>query len=219
VEPILSRADSFVLSTDSFHADAVGDDVFARAAGAIVDHGSHLIVQVLDEPETLARVDAALSKVVGPGRADMVEINIVPLLPYGRGAVNVAPPRRHPTDGFGPCHLLGAPVLRYDGAMVACCNEQVLTGHGPDRLRTRCHSAADVGDAMTAFAEDSLLKAVAHTGTRLVANLPSFAGVPSAARSMCDACWMLQSEAGELGASDPLLDAVALFGEVRACRP
>ena len=210
VRPILARAACVFLSTDSFHADALDDATFVRAAIAVVDQGTRLIVQVLDEPTTVERVDLLLEQAFGHHRPDGVETNVIPLLPTGRGAVLVPEPRRRRLDGFGPCTLLTSPVVRYDGAVVACCNEQILTGHGPDRLRHRCTSPDDVAGGIAAFAADPLLRTMARTGTRAVAHHPRF-DVPRTASGICDACWHLQSEAGPLGSADPLLEAMALM--------
>lgn len=213
VPPILSRAACVFLSTDSFHADAIDDDTFTRAATAVVEGGAQLIVQVLDEPATVDRVDSLLALAFGDPRPDRVETKVIPLLAQGRGAVLVPAPGRRKLDGFGPCNLLTSPIVRYDGTVVACCNEQVLTGHGPDRLRHPCHTSGGVAAGIAAFADDPLLRAMARSGTRAVAHHPRFGEVPTTARGICDACWHLQSEAGPLGTSDPLLEALALVGE------
>lgn len=94
-------------------------------------------------------------------------------------------------------------MVRYDGLVVACCNEAVLMGAGPDQLRRRCRNGAEVADAITAFREDPLLECLRTAGTSAIARLP-WAGDAGGRSygSICHACWdvhALLEEAGDGG--------------------
>jgi hypothetical protein len=69
-----------------------------------------------------------------------------------------------PGADFGRCLLAAAPVIRYDGWVSGCCNENVAMGGGPDRLRRRVGTAAELAAALTAFAADHYLRAIGTAG-------------------------------------------------------
>src|SRR6266446_9370893 len=140
VEEILAETSAVFLSTDAFHSAKIGKEAFVRAARTVSAQGPGLIVQVVDQAAMVDDATNLLAAAFGQYWEEYAELHRVPPLPYGRGEGVFS--RSSSTRGsqFGPCTALAAPVIRYDGVVTACCNEQIITGHGPDRLRRRVGS-------------------------------------------------------------------------------
>jgi MoaA/NifB/PqqE/SkfB family radical SAM enzyme len=221
VYEVLERAASVVLSTDAFHTRALNMEALDRAAGMVLDAGCSLIVQTVDLPSSRQPALRFVERMMKSAPDRNVELNLVPPLSVGRGRVAFASlpplPRRTLTE-WGSCRLLGAPVIRYDGMVVACCNEAILMGAGPDRLRRRCKTRAEVVEAITALRSDPLLECMRTVGVSTIGQLP-WVDVPAdrSYGSICEACWELNVQFDTAGESDrrTLRALSALFGAVQ----
>ncbi len=113
--------------------------------------------------------------------------------------------------GFGACHALAAPVVRYDGIVSACCNERVIVGWGPERLRRAGSSAVEINQALSDLRADPLLRVIHGMGAGYVTEHPGFADLAEREfASICELCWAAQSRVAESGTdADPLLQAMA----------
>lgn len=214
IRGVLGRASCVFLSTDAYHARAVGDDSFVRAARTIAAEGVWIVVQVLDIPEMVAKAESLLQDAFGSEYSEYGELNLTTPLPYGRGAgVFSARRTHHAGQFFGPCNLLSSRVVRYDGRVSACCNEQVIMGWGPERLRRSCASAEEVKQALTQFDADPLLKVMRTMGTGVLTHHPRFADLAQREfSSICQLCWAMQKRGLPLGdQSDRPLTALAIL--------
>jgi hypothetical protein len=162
-------------------------------ADAVLDAGASLIVQTVDLLASRGPAARFVERWAEAAPGHDVELNVVPPLSTGRGRVAFAtlpPLARRTLADWGACGLLAAPVVRYDGLVVACCNEAVLMGAGPDQLRRRCRNGAEVAEAITAFREDPLLECLRTAGTSAIARLPwADAAGDRSYGSICEACW------------------------------
>jgi pyruvate-formate lyase-activating enzyme len=217
IRQVLRQASCVVLSTDAFHAGTVNDDRFVHAAQAIVEEGAWLVVQVLEMPDMVQRAERLLQRAFGAEIAHYAEINRIPPLPYGRGAALFSAHGGRPGAGFGNCGVVNAPVVRYDGRLAACCNEQVIVGRGPERLHQRCHSAAEVGEILARWDADPLLTVIAGAGLGALTQHPRFADLAQQRFStICQLCWTINTRALPVAdQSDHLLNALALLGKGR----
>jgi pyruvate-formate lyase-activating enzyme len=215
---VVRQASCVVLSTDAFHTARIAEQRFVRAATTIAGQGVWLIVQVLDVPHMAEDARRLLDRAFGRQADQRAELHVVPALPYGRGASLFArgPGRR--AGDFGTCQDLNAPVVRFDGVVSPCCNEQVITGGGPERLRRRCASGDEVTAALAAFDADPLLGAIGRLGAGPLTLLPRFSALAERRfSSICELCWALQERASPVGDSpDRLLGALALMARDRA---
>lgn len=206
IAEVLERATAVVLSTDAFHTRAVNMEALHRAADMVIDAGCSLIVQTVDLPASRQPALGFVERVIRTAPDSNVELNLVPPLSVGRGQIAFASlpplPRRTLTE-WGSCGLLGAPVIRYDGVVIACCNEAVLMGAGPDRLRRRCKTSAEVAEAVTALRSDPFLECMRTVGVSMIGQLP-WVNVPAdkTYASICEACWELNEQFDKAGESD-----------------
>ena len=206
VGEVLASASAVVLSMDAFHSSAITESALDRVVDAVLAAGCSLIVQTVDVPGSREPARRFAERWADAAPGGTIELNLVPPLSTGRGRVAFAGlpplPRRALSD-WGKCGLLTAPVVRYDGLVVACCNEAVLMGAGPERLRRRCRTGAEVAEAITALRTDSLLECLRTAGTASLAQLPwAEAGRDASYGSICEACWELHAlfeEAGDGG--------------------
>ncbi|WP_052849923.1 radical SAM protein [Streptomyces avicenniae] len=177
VREVLAATGTVWLSTDSFHAarPGMGRAAFDRAAGAVLEAGCRLVVQVLAEPGAAEAVRE---------RWPDAEVSVVAPVRAGRGAGMFGPGARRPLDAFGPCRLLTAPTVRYDGVVTACCDEAVIMGAGPAALRARVDDGADVAAALAGFRADPVLRLIGTAGPVGLAGT-----VRDEQRSVCGACW------------------------------
>src|SRR5207302_9575659 len=115
--------------------------------------GTGMPGQVLGSGAQIAAAERLLVTALGSSWADRAEIRPTELLTRGRGtrlAAGRQGQARHALPGrsFGACHLVQAPVVRYDGRLTACCNEDVVTGHGPAALHAVGRGAQELRDGL-----------------------------------------------------------------------
>jgi hypothetical protein len=196
---VLRNVSTVYLSLDSFHAKGLRPAVStARAVGTITANGCHLVLQVLDEP---GAVEAA--RKLSPE----AEINVIAPLPVGRGAGVFPAASMRPASAFGRCALLNSPTIRYDGVVIACCNEEAITGAGPAALRRQVSTRDGVGAALASFGTDPVLRVIGRYGPAALEPIS-----PGPFRSICDSCWSAHDRA----AQDPRVRAaLALLGSRR----
>ena len=193
IREILPLASCVLLSTDGFHAKTVDEARFASAARAIAAAGVPVIVQVLNRPAEVDEAKRLLTAAFGGGWAEFADLSYIEPLPYGRGAGVFDRPPARPAAGLGACSLLTAPVVRYDGRVTACCNEPVIMGRGPDRLRATVTSGPGRAAALDAVRGDALLGAIATAGAGAVTAHPAYRHLAATpVRGLCDLCWRLQ---------------------------
>jgi hypothetical protein len=210
IRDVLARCSCVYLSTDAFHDTTVDDERFARALATVADAGTWVVVQVVDHGGAAERAERLMHEVFGDAVAAHAELNRIVPLRNGRG-LQVFEPRRHRVEGhaFGACPLARSPMVRYDGVVTACCNENVIMGHGPTRLRRRARSEAELAAAMAEFEADPLLRIVGDAGLGLLTMLPEYtrlAHEPFATN--CELCWqVLQRDPAHDG--DALVQALA----------
>ena len=215
IRGVLGQASCVFLSTDAFHAASIDDARFVRAARAIAEAGAWIVVQVIKQPPMVQKAEQLLRDAFGERYADYAELNLTEPLPIGRGAAVFARKAGRPASTFGACSILGAPVIRYDGATSACCNEQVIMGLGPERLRQRCTSADEVTATLAQFDSDPLLNVISRLGTGMLTQHPRFADLEQQEfSSICELCWAIQKRGLPLGdRSDRLLTAMAALSQ------
>jgi organic radical activating enzyme len=217
ISAALAQCETVYLSTDAFHAQAIDDASFARAAQAIAGAGAWIVVQALDHRDNLDRVAALVRAALGVDWESLAEINRIVPLTNGRGAGQFS--RAAVTAGrdFGGCRLSASPTIRYDGAVSGCCNESVLRGAGPARLRARIRTAGELAMAVDAFAADPMLQAVASPGLGLLTVDPRFADLGERRfASDCDLCWAMFDRLPVDRRPEPLLEAIAAMGRADA---
>jgi pyruvate-formate lyase-activating enzyme len=218
---VLERATAVVLSTDAFHTRTVNMEALHRVADMVLDAGCSLIVQTVDLPASRQPALHFVERIIRTCPDGNVELNLVPPLSIGRGRVAFAalpPLPRRTLAEWGSCRFLAAPVIRYDGVVVACCNEAVLMGAGPDRLRRQCKTRAEVAEAITGLRSDPLLECMRTVGVSTISQLPWVdAPADRSFGSICEACWELNAQFDSAGESDGrILRALsALYGAVQ----
>ncbi len=154
----------------SFTGWRIGD-----AVAAIEGAGCRLVLQVLDEPGAAQRARALSAT---------ADISVIAPLPVGRGAGVFSPRAPRDAADFGRCTLLNSPTVRYDGKVSACCNEEVITGHGPAGLRRDLADPAKLAQALLSFRDDPVLRLMGAYGPAAVQT-----AVTGPFRSICEACW------------------------------
>jgi organic radical activating enzyme len=209
IASVLSMASCVFLSSDAYHAAAVDEEQFASAARSIADAGTPLVAQALDRPADVAEAERLLAVALGPKWDQRAELSLISPLPYGRGEGVFQLGRARAAGDLGRCRILASPVVRYDGRISACCNENVISGKGPGRLRAICRSRDDVAAALAAFREDPLLRLLNSPGVPAVISHPAYADMASGTyRNICDFCWRAQ----ERTSVPPGPDAGSLIG-------
>ncbi|MEO6703205.1 MAG: radical SAM protein [Jatrophihabitantaceae bacterium] len=207
IRELLPLASCVMLSTDGFHQKTMDETRFVAAARAIADAGVPVIVQVLDTPDQVEEAERLLTTAFGSGWPEQADLSLITPLPYGRGADLFARPPAQPGRTVGACKLLSAPVVRYDGRISACCNEPVIMGRGPERLRETAADAEQTRAVLDSIRSDALLGAIATVGAGAVTAHPDFEALADTeVHGLCDLCWRLQDASKDrLGSRDDLL--------------
>jgi organic radical activating enzyme len=193
IQTVLSHTNTLVLSTDAFHQNKVSPEHFCRAARAVVKHKVWLVVQTLNP----SQAHVLLQEALGPFYQEQAEI--IPLRPLsnGRGSTVFVQTQMYKAQDLSPCPLVANPVLRHDGILTACCNEDVITGHGPSHLRTRLpqhHSPAQartqLREAIVQFQCHPLLRLMRTVGPAALLDHPEFTHLQNKHyRDTCEFCW------------------------------
>jgi hypothetical protein len=205
---VLARCSCVVLGVDAFHARRLPAARVAAAIRAVAAAGSWLAVQVAQTPGALAAAADLLAGALGPGWPEAAELRGVPLLRSGRGRDLAAPGPAVAGRRLGRCRLADAPVVRYDGVVAGCCNEDVLTGHGPATLRRGGTDAAGVLAAMAAFERDPYLVAVGRLGMAALTALPRYRDLADQPfPGICQLCWTMAGRGAQV--DDPHVRALA----------
>ena len=209
IAEVLDRSATVFLSTDAFHADGIDDAHYVNAARAVAAAEAWIVVQVIDHDGMVERARALLLEAFGQRWEDHAELRPTAPLTAGRGADVFTRTERVPGHAFAPCELVASPMVRYDGIVTACCNESVIMGRGPERLRRRARSRAEVHEAVTAFGADPLLRAIGGVGPGALTAHPRFADLAEQEfTSICDLCWKLCGRTAGDTEPDPLVEAI-----------
>lgn len=190
VSDVLRRTETVFLSTDGYHQPSVGVSRFARALETAVEHDCHVVVQVLDGSRDLEIALAGVREAFGDQADHLVEFSVITPLRRGRGEGLFQIGRRVPAGDLSRCTLTGSPTLRYDGVFSPCCNESVLTGHGPAALRRPLTVEVGFAELVRRADGDPVLRAVAGPDPGSATTLPGCEGLRGERfESICDLCW------------------------------
>lgn len=159
----------------------------------IVEAGSRLVLQTIENPDYEAYLMNTMARVFGPNWPELADISVLNLLPYGRASNLPVSQTLQEAWEFPRCGLLGNPVFRYDGQLSACCHEPVITGYGPSGLRQRCETVDELIAAYYAFKADPVLTMMNYAGLDTLTTLPDFSFLRyKRYANLCDACHDVQ---------------------------
>lgn len=203
----LTAVDTVVLSTDAFHAQRLRDDTFLAAMHHVVQHDGWLIIQAIDTPAVRTRVDRLLDSAFGSDHDKYAEVNYISLLPYGRAAKLLHDSRpRLTASELGACLIARAPVLRYNGDLLACCGEQVVAGQGPESMRRSVRTQGDLREALLEFLDDSHLRGMSDLGAEVLTALPATQHLQDRHfHDICEFCWVSRAAVQQDPNSERLL--------------
>lgn len=212
---VVADASCLFMSTDAFHATMVDHDRFAAALRAVAAQGTPIVVQVLDRPDDLAAARDLLRRALGSGWDAYADLNPLVPLPYGRGEAVFGRPSPRAAKLFGRCQIAATPVVRYDGVVTACCNETLITGGGPSRLRERHSTGREVVETLERIWADPFLRLLNASGTAAATLHPRYADMAEQGyQGICDFCHHAQRRTPALGHDDDrLLSGLATLAE------
>jgi len=208
VRDVLSRVSCVVLSTDSYHAERVPERRYLAALRASRAAGCWTAVQVLGSAPELAEARRLLTEAFGASWEAHAEIRATSLIARGRAA-GLGPGRAwQPGHSFGPCPLAGAPVVRHDGRLTACCNEDVVSGRGPRHLHRSAVGDDTPRQSLAVLRRDPFLRAVNASGPGVISLLPRYRELGERSHpDICSLCWALLDHGA---AGDPAVLALGL---------
>jgi hypothetical protein len=191
VQRTLASLDAVVIGVDFYHRATIRDEALVAAFRAVRDAGAWLVVQTLVGDANHDHQGYALSllgQAFGDSWETFAELVRQQPLPFGRGeAVGFSPL----AGALGRCDLVRRPMYRFDGEVVACCNEEVLRGRGPTRLRRAIGSAGAVA-ALAELRDDPLVDMLHEVPTGVLLEIVQTVSghrLPLMPASKCSACW------------------------------
>ncbi|MFE0170875.1 radical SAM protein [Streptomyces sp. NPDC059002] len=210
IDRLLPLTAAIYLSTDAHHVDGQGPERFVNAARVVARHSVPIVVQCVDEGDSLAATRASLTEALGPHWSRQAELIPTHGLPHGRGAALYAWQQRTPGRDFGPCDVVDATVVRYDGRVTACCNESVIMGAGPAALRRDAADGTEVEAAVREFHDDDFFRALGAVGPGVLTGLPQYRDLADREfSSICGLCWTMTKRRSGESRHDALLAALA----------
>jgi hypothetical protein len=94
--------------------------------------------------------------------------------------------------------------------VTGCCNESIIMGGGPSRLRQRVRSMTELEAAVEGFHADPLLRAIEGAGLGVLTQHPRFADLAEEkCMSICDLCWKMLDRLPNRDEPDRLINAIA----------
>ena len=210
ISSILKSCSTVYLSTDSFHQNGVPSSRFVQAARQIANAGAWIVVQTLEVEQTRILLEQAFGSDVDK------HAEIVPITPLrngrGQGVFELTPSRK--ASAMGSCTLAVTPVIRYDGVLTSCCNEEVIMGKGPNRFRMRVNNRQSLDSALARFKADPLMRCVAHIGLGELIRHPHLETLSENRYiNNCELCWKVMEAFPSLPETDRLISAIANLGE------
>jgi organic radical activating enzyme len=210
ITEILAQCCCIYLSTDMFHSNKVTDNQFIQAAHAIVSAGAWMVVQVLDYEKATEKAELLLFNAFGEDWAKVAELNVITPLTNGRGSNIFTKMTHFPGHTFGSCSLVRSPMVRYDGLVTGCCNENVIMNHGPSRLRQQINSKQELSDAVQGFHADPLLKIIGNVGLGILTEHPYFSDLSEREfADNCHLCWQMLERFPSKDKSDNLINVLS----------
>src|SRR5262249_35818780 len=150
-------------------------------------------IQVLELDRMMEHAEQLLRSCFGPSFEDFAELRPIRPLTHGRGAdVFTRGGTTWSGHEFGPCPLVTAPVIRYDGRVTVCCKESVIMNRGPSYLLRPARSGDEVGKAVLHFRDDPILRVVGNLGVGALTGHPHFADLTEEQfADQCQLCWKI----------------------------
>jgi pyruvate-formate lyase-activating enzyme len=192
VQRAIDSVDHFAASVDAFHEEQVARPDVIRILRQLADAGKDVSVQIVG----ISDEDPYLAEAVGDLRtqlSDRVPILVGHVGAHGRAAEWLARETPPPSPGLkpDPCMLASWPVVRYDGTIIACCNQDAVDAREiPAHLRLGDASADDWETIRARTLSRDMLRAIRMVGPRALGS------EPGAACGYCEACFGLSSDAG-----------------------
>lgn len=210
ISAVLAQCSTVYLSTDSFHQAKVSALQFQNAALQIAKAGAWIVVQTLEVEHTTRM----LKEVFGADAGSHAEVVPITPLRNGRGKQVFNLQTSLPGNAMGTCSLAVTPVVRYDGMLTSCCNEEIIMGHGPDRFRQQVNSTEELHNTLTRFKHDPIMRCVAQVGLGQLLMHPRLDPFNKQRYSNnCELCWEVMRVFPTVPSNDRLIHAIAELGE------
>jgi pyruvate-formate lyase-activating enzyme len=206
IAPAVRRAidavDHLSASIDAFHEEEVSRADVLRVLRGFADEGKELSVHLVgldDEDPYLIEAVADVREQLG----ERVPIAVNHVAPQGRAAGwlgSAAPPLPwHP--GPEPCMLASWPLVRYDGAVLACCNQELIDMPVVPGHLLLGHAGTDSWETIKERTlSRSLLRAIRVVGPRSVRPEPA-----GSACGYCDTCYGLGEDPGAARGAEQMM--------------
>jgi organic radical activating enzyme len=210
IQSVLKQCCTVYLSTDSFHQARASSAHFIHAARRIAEAGAWIVVQTLEAAST----EQLLHDAFGDDYGEFAEIVELTPLRNGRGSQVFPLQQSHPARSLGTCALASTPVIRYDGWVSSCCNEDIIMGKGPARFRRQVETQQQLDALLASYLDDPLMRCVAKVG---LGNLTEHPDLRHLTRQRylnnCELCWKISDQYPSLAPADRLIQAIAELGE------
>ena len=211
ITDILAAVSVVFLSTDEFHRASLSEEKFIWAAKAVAKAKTPLVVPVIKQKEEIRAASTLLQRAFGSGWREMAELEYNPPLAYGRGSDEFGKPEKVQASSLGVCRLMTSNVVRYDGRVTACCNEEVIVGKGPAALSRYAETSKDVLNALDEFEKDPLLRLLGSVGVNPLIDYHRFQDLcnRSSFSSICELCWLMHERMPKVHSQERVLVTLA----------
>jgi len=158
-----------VISADEFHEEFVPLARIAYALEAGLERGSAVGLQICKGPNYEAFMER-LHFELGENLLNQVDILITPLQYIGRARNLVSfSGELEKSLPEGRCLFLGTPVIREDGAFVACCQQEVVLNDVPVLFHLGNMNSKSIIDFMSYVDSDVFLQTLRVYGPKFIA--------------------------------------------------
>lgn len=180
--------DHLVVSQDIYHEVQVPRENVFRIVSDLVNDGKQVSFHIVGRDGADPYL-AEITREIRDRFEDRVPALVAPLGRAGRAAEWLPPaprPTRESTPLPYPCTMAAWPVVTPDGTVVACCNQYVVDGSGPEHLRLGHASTDTWGTVRSRCLELPMLRALRTLGPENI--MGEYGDGPAACTGYCSTC-------------------------------
>jgi organic radical activating enzyme len=163
----LEPLDHVSASIDRFHEREVPRNAVLSALRSLLDDGKQVSVHLTGEHLEDPYLDRVIAE-IRDRLDDRCPIYVALVAPVGRAA-DWLDAEHAPGGGAEPCRMASWPVVSFDGAVIACCNQAAIDGPTPEHLRLGDAAVDDWSVIVRRSRESSMLRAIRTFGPRWIA--------------------------------------------------
>ena len=189
-----------VSGIDLYHRESIPDETIIDAATDIFESSASLVFQVLvgdgNDSENALYTESLIRRIEDNLGRTFVHVEEIPFLSVGRADQGIEKSKSGHVGNFSfaGCSLANGPVVRMDGEVSPCCNEDLMSKFNQSGSR---FTAKSIGEAVDDLTNDYALNMIRDVSPLALAEFFE-ANQKKPQRTICEACIFVRRAAEKL---------------------